>query len=210
MAEEKKPDEGSGGGSGGKNRRRKGRRRYFRRRGSNEEQQSEKSEKKGKGQSGSGSKSNKNKKKTNERARNDRRRRRRRRPNKDKAHSGPSIIDEIKKSYTPPESIFVYTHVNRIDQRDSGYEYRPEHFSHTGRTTADFRINLTSLYDGILDPKEAPADVQDDLNRLAAERPFTEPVDIYRDFEPDYAGGYDDELPENEENSSVDPSTATQ
>ena len=194
MAEEKKPDQESSGRS----RRRKGRRRYFRRRKAGEEPQSDD---KKKSQSSSGARSNK--KKSNERARSDRRRRRRRsRSQKNKANNGPSIIEEIKQSYTPPESVFIYTHVNRIDQRDSGYEYRPEHFNNTGRTTADFRIDLTSLSDDILDPNAAPEEGQEEMRQLAAERPAAAPVDIFRDFESDYAGGYDDELPVDNQNDA--------
>ena len=183
MAEEKE-------GGSGKNRRRKSKRRYFRRRKANEEQQG-------------GSKKSKSKSKSNERSRKDRRRRSKKRRSRSarqqKQPSGPSIIDEINRTYTPPESVFIYTHIVRRDQQDAPYEYRPEHFSHTGRTMADFRINLTSLYDDILDPQEAPTDVQDELQRIAEERGPQPVVDIWADFsENDYM---DDEPPTADENT---------
>jgi len=194
MAEKKS----SGGGS--KNQRRKGRRRYFRRRKADDEQSSEEKKDQPQGKSKKGADRN-------ERARKERRRRnKRRRPrsSRKKEYSGPSIIDEIKKSYTPPDSVFIYTHVLRKEQRDVAYEYRSEHFSHVGRSMADFRINLTSLYDDILDPEKAPQDVQDELHRIAEENPVPEPVDIFRDFESNYDGAYDDELPIEQDDESED------
>ncbi len=175
MAEEKQ-------GGSGKSRRRKSKRRYFRRRKADDEQRG-------------GSK--KSRSKSNERSRNDRRRRNKKRRSRssrqEQKPSGPSIIDEINRTYTPPESVFIYTHVVRREQRDAPYEFRPEHFSHTGRRTVDFRINLTSLYDDILDPQEAPQDVQEELQRLAEERGPQPVVDIWADFsEDDYM---DDEPP---------------
>lgn len=184
MAEEKKE------GGSGKARRRKSKRRYFRRRKADEEQQG-------------GSKKSKSKSKSNERSRNDRRRRSKKRRSRSarqqKQPSGPSIIDEINRTYTLPESVFIYTHVVRREQRDAPYEYRPEHFSHTGRKMADFRINLTSLYDDILDPQEAPTEVQDELQRIAEERGPQSVVDIWADFsEDDYM---DDEPPTADEDT---------
>jgi len=174
MAEEKQ-------GGSSRSRRRKSKRRYFRRRKTGEEQED-------------GSK--KSRSKSNERSRNDRKRRskkRRSRSARQQKPSGPSIIDEINRTYTPPESVFIYTHVVRREQRDAPYEFRPEHFAHTGRRMEDFRINLTSLYDDILDPQEAPSEVQDELQRIAEERGPQPMMDIWADFsEDDYM---DDEPP---------------
>ncbi|MEX1019366.1 MAG: hypothetical protein WDZ49_06890, partial [Litorilinea sp.] len=52
-----------------------------------------------------------------------------------------------------PKRVFVYTHVLRPALRDA-YEYRAEHFSQTGRTLDDFRIDLSPILifpDGDLD-----------------------------------------------------------
>jgi hypothetical protein len=43
-----------------------------------------------------------------------------------------------------PKQVFVYTHVLRPSLREV-YEYRAEHFSQTGRTLADFHIDLSSI-----------------------------------------------------------------
>lgn len=43
-----------------------------------------------------------------------------------------------------PKRVFVYTHVLRPALRDA-YEYRAEHFSHTGRTLEDFHIDLSAI-----------------------------------------------------------------
>jgi hypothetical protein len=43
-----------------------------------------------------------------------------------------------------PKRVFVYTHVLRPALRDA-YEYRSEHFSHTGRTLEDFHIDLSAI-----------------------------------------------------------------
>ena len=47
--------------------------------------------------------------------------------------------------YAPPESVFIYTHVLRPEQRDS-YSFRSEISSGTGRTLADFDIDLSLLF----------------------------------------------------------------
>ncbi len=48
--------------------------------------------------------------------------------------------------YNPPESVFVYTHALYPDVRDTA-TFRPEHFSHVGRTLDDYQIDLTKLFD---------------------------------------------------------------
>lgn len=51
-----------------------------------------------------------------------------------------------------PKQVFVYTHVVRPSLRDA-YEYRAEHFSQTGRTLDDFRIDLSSI---LIYPEDNP------------------------------------------------------
>lgn len=137
MADEDKKKEGKGQSSGN---RKRSRRRYFRR------------NKKGKsGESGGGEQSSSGKSKgarseQSRRSSSQRNRRRRRRSKSRRSEpSGPSIVQEIDNDYTPPESVFVYTHVLRPDQRDN-YTFRSEIAHGTGRTLDDFQIDLSLLF----------------------------------------------------------------
>jgi hypothetical protein len=47
--------------------------------------------------------------------------------------------------YTPPQSVFVYTHVSRPGGRDS-FEFHSEHFSKVGRTLEDYNIDVSVLF----------------------------------------------------------------
>ena len=47
--------------------------------------------------------------------------------------------------YTPPDKVYVYTHVLRANNRDN-YEFRAEHFSKLGRRLEDYEIDLSILY----------------------------------------------------------------
>ena len=141
MADEEQKKEGQSKRSG-----KRSRRRYFRR------------NKKGKsGQSASGGQSggDKTKGERNDQSRRSKsqrnRRRRRRSKSQSPAPSGPSIVQEIDSGYTPPESVFVYTHILRPDQRDN-YTFRSEIAHGTGRTLDDFQIDLSLLF-----PEDAEA-----------------------------------------------------
>jgi hypothetical protein len=101
------------------------------------------------------------------------RRRRRSRPRQVdvveiKAQSGNTETITNIDDYTPPQSVFVYTHVSRPGGRDN-FEFRSEHFSKVGRTLADYNIDVAVLFtEGesltpIALPKpEANADVEED------------------------------------------------
>ncbi len=129
---------------------RSGRRRPVKRRRSSK---SSKENKKSRSQKQDGSSSEKQR--INERARNERRRRRKRRSSKRRGGGEkPTEIKALEIDYVAPESVFIYTHVARKDQRDAAYEYRPDHFAHTGRQLADFRIDLTPIMGTILEVEE--------------------------------------------------------
>jgi hypothetical protein len=100
-----------------------------------------------------GDKKQSEKQRVNERARSQRRRRR----NRSSKRSTPKRDENqttLKIDYVAPESVFIYTHVSRMDLRDSGYEYRPDHFSHSARQLEDFRIDISSILGTILDVEE--------------------------------------------------------
>lgn len=52
---------------------------------------------------------------------------------------------ETEVEYIPPLSVFIYTHTTHPEMRDS-YEFRPEHFSKSGRRIEDFHIDISSLF----------------------------------------------------------------
>lgn len=133
MADEQKSEKEKGGKSGG---RKRNRRRYFRR------SKGKSSASDGKSKDGKGTQSKGQKRRSsNQRSR----RRRRRSRSRAEDRSGPSIVQEIDTNYIPPESVFVYTHVLRPDQRDS-YSFRSEFASGTGRQLDDFNIDLSSIF----------------------------------------------------------------
>lgn len=68
----------------------------------------------------------------------------------------PPTADSITNlsDYTPPQEVFIYTHVTRPGSRDS-YEFRAEHFSKVGRRLEDYEIDLSTLYPG--EPEEEAA-----------------------------------------------------
>ena len=141
MADEKKSEQGGSGKSGG---RKRSRRRYFRRK-KNKSSSSE-----GDAKSSDGKKQPR---KDQKRRPNSQRNRRRRRRSKSKSsdYSGPSIIQEIDADYVTPESVYVYTHVLRPDQRDN-YAFRSEIASGTGRQLDDFQIDLSLIFPEGADP----------------------------------------------------------
>ena len=57
-----------------------------------------------------------------------------------------SIIDTIAHEYTPPKSVFVYTHVTRPAYQGMG-DFRTEHFPRVGRTLDDFSVDISLLFD---------------------------------------------------------------
>ena len=142
MADEKKKNPSQGKKSGG---RKRNRRRYFRRKkdASGQSGDAEKRE----GSSGDQKKSRSNQKRRSSSQRN----RRRRRRSRSSGYTGPSIVQEIDTNYVPPESVYVYTHVLRPDQRDN-YAFRSELAHGTGRTLDDFRIDLSLIFSEGGDP----------------------------------------------------------
>ena len=132
MAEEKETPEGKSGGSGN---RRRGRRRYFKRKKSD-------SDKTQKGENNNTQKAKSGNQQSRSKAQKNRRRRRRSRSGN---NSVSSPVTKIEINYTPPESVFIYTHVLRPEQRDS-YSFRSEISAGTGRTLDDFDIDLTLLF----------------------------------------------------------------
>ena len=99
----------------------------------------------------SGEKYSRSKSKRNQRARR-RRRDRSRRPSQE-TNSSTAALKEIDFDYVRPESVFIYTHVSRPDQRDS-YEFRAETFGGTGRRLEDFDIDLSLLFPDKTDEAE--------------------------------------------------------
>lgn len=132
MAEEKEQPQGKSSGSGN---RRRGRRRYFKRKKS-DSGESQKSENNNTQKAQNGSQQRRSKAQKN---------RRRRRRSRSGNRSGSSPVTKMEINYTPPESVFIYTHVLRPDQRDS-YSFRSEISAGTGRTLDDFNIDLTLLF----------------------------------------------------------------
>lgn len=97
-------------------------------------------------------------------------RRRRRRSRTERVEPIPvvqeSTLAAIEQEYTPPKAVFVYTYVLRPGAA-SIHEFRPEHFSRTGRRLEDFEIDLSPLFrDDKAGPKEAkpplPLETDDD------------------------------------------------
>lgn len=175
MSSEEFSKEGSSGksGSGGSSKkRRRNRRRSVKRRKSS----GSTGEQSGKSQSQQQSE----KQRVNERARSQRRRRRSRSSRRRKTDTRDNQTT-LKIDYVAPESVFIYTHVARMDLRDSGYEYRPDHFSHTGRQLDDFRIDLSSIMGTILDVEEGSRGFlkefawDDDLDEETVFEPEPEP-----------------------------------
>ena len=80
------------------------------------------------------------------------RRRRRRSRSRSGNGSNSAPVKVLEMDYTPPESVFIYTHVLRPEQRDS-YSFRSEISAGTGRTLDDFDIDLSLLF-----PDEAKQD----------------------------------------------------
>lgn len=76
-------------------------------------------------------------------------RRRRRRSRTERVEPIPvvqeSTLAAIDQEYTPPKAVFVYTYVLRPGA-PSLHEFRPEHFSRTGRRLEDFEIDLSPLF----------------------------------------------------------------
>lgn len=97
------------------------------------------------------------KQRINEQARKERRRRKRRRRGSSSRRRTSERKEQpatLEIDYVAPESIFIYTHVTRKDARDSGYEFRPEHFAHVDRRLEDFRIDLSPIMGTILEVEE--------------------------------------------------------
>ncbi len=141
MADEKRAaaNQGGKGGDGKK----KGRRHYFRlkkREGRGKEEPAEQPQRQAKGNAKLSAAEQ------SVRSARAKRRRRRSQTRQTPADNRPSILQEIEADYSPPSSVFIYTHVSRPDQRDS-YEFRPEHFSKGSRRLEDFQINLSSLFE---------------------------------------------------------------
>jgi hypothetical protein len=57
-----------------------------------------------------------------------------------------STIDAIAHEYEAPKAVFVYTHVSRPSYQGMP-DYRTEHFPRTGRTLADFHVDISPLFD---------------------------------------------------------------
>jgi hypothetical protein len=177
-SEEFSQEAGSGksGSSGSSKKQRRNRRRSVKRRKSSGSGSA--SEQSGKSQS----KRQSEKQRVNERARSQRRRRRSRSKRRRKTNSGNNQTT-LKIDYVAPESVFIYTHIARMDLRDSGYEYRPDHFSHTGRQLDDFRIDLSPIMGTILDVEEGSRGFlkefawDDDLDEETIFEPEAEPDD---------------------------------
>ncbi len=179
---------GKSGNSGSNKKRRRNRRRSVKRRKGS----SAPSEQADKKQS--------EKQRVNERARSQRRRRR----NRSSKRSTPKQDESqttLKIDYVAPESVFIYTHVSRMDLRDSGYEYRPDHFSHSARQLEDFRIDISSILGTILDVEEGSRgflkefEWDDDLDEETVfERPEEAGTDQPGDEETYTPGGADDQV----------------
>ena len=176
------------GNSGSTKKRRRNRRRSAKRRKSS----SAPGEQKDKKQS--------EKQRVNERARSQRRRRR----NRSSKRSTPKRDENqttLKIDYVAPESVFIYTHVSRMDLRDSGYEYRPDHFSHSVRQLEDFRIDISSILGTILDVEEGSRgflkefEWDDDLDEETVfERPEESDAGQPGDEKTDTPGDADDQV----------------
>ena len=154
---------------------RSGRRRPVKRRRSSK---SSKENKKSRSQTQDGSSSEKQR--INERARSERRRRRKRRSSKRRGPEKPAETQALEIDYVAPESVFIYTHVARKDQRDAAYEYRPDHFAHTGRQLADFRIDLSSIMGTILEVEDGSRGILNEFvwdDELDEETVYEEPED---------------------------------
>jgi hypothetical protein len=152
---------------------RSGRRRPVKRRRSSK---SSKENKKSRSQKQDGSSNEKQR--INERARNERRRRRKRRSSNRRGAEKPTEIKALEIDYVAPESVFIYTHVARKDQRDAAYEYRPDHFAHTGRQLADFRIDLSPIMGTILEVEDGSRGILNEFvwdNDLDEETVYEEP-----------------------------------
>lgn len=134
MAEEKEKPQNSGGGSGS---RKRSRRRYFKRKKKNPDASD-------KGENSGNQKSSGNNQKNRSKAQQNRRRRRRSRSRSGNGSSSAPVV-KLELDYTPPQSVFIYTHVLRPDQRDS-YSFRSEISARTGRTLDDYDIDLSLLF----------------------------------------------------------------
>ncbi len=136
MAEEKEKSQDKSSGSGN---RRRGRRRYFKRKKNNS----------GDAQKTKNDNTQKNTRKNaggdQQRRSKAQRNRRRRRQSRTGDNARSSSPQKLEIDYTPPESVFIYTHVLRPEQRDS-YSFRSEISAGTGRTLADFDIDLSLIF----------------------------------------------------------------
>lgn len=159
MAEEKESPKNKSGGSGN---RKRSRRRYFKRKKNDANDsgggESSKTQKKSGGEQQGRSKQSRN------------RRRRRRSKSRSGNGSNSEPVKALELDYTAPESVFIYTHVLRPEQRDS-YSFRSEISAGTGRTLDDFDIDLSLLFpdeakqieSGIADPEATIAGSADGL-----------------------------------------------
>lgn len=66
-------------------------------------------------------------------------------------------MEDIEQGYTPPSSVFVYTHVVRPSS-SGGYEFRPESFPKSTRRIEDYQIDYSHIMGTILevDPENLP------------------------------------------------------
>ena len=66
-------------------------------------------------------------------------------------------MEDIEQEYTPPTSVFVYTHVVRPNS-GGGYEFRPESFPKATRRIEDYQIDYSHIMGTILevDPENLP------------------------------------------------------
>ncbi|MEZ4710373.1 MAG: hypothetical protein R3A44_24435 [Caldilineaceae bacterium] len=66
-------------------------------------------------------------------------------------------MDDIEQEYTPPASVFVYTHVVRPSS-GGGYEFRSESFPKSSRRIEDYQIDYSHIMGTILevDPENLP------------------------------------------------------
>ncbi len=136
MAEEKEKPQGKSSGSGN---RRRGRRRYFKRKKNNsgdaQKSENDSTQKDSQKNTGGGQ----------QRRSKAQRNRRRRRQSRTGNNSRSSSVKKLEIDYTAPESVFIYTHVLRPEQRDS-YSFRSEISAGTGRTLDDFDIDLSLIF----------------------------------------------------------------
>jgi hypothetical protein len=103
-----------------------------------------------------------------QRQRKARRKARSRQRNADESRVQPTADVE----YTPPTSVFIYTHSAHPEMRDS-YEFRPDHFSKVGRRLEEFQIDISSLF----------AEETTDADELPVAKSLPKPVYHWDDWE---------------------------